>query len=170
MEDEREDKGRFVSFSTIGGSFSAKAVSFSVGIGGIIILISMIALFNGYSFREITNEKIAGTKIGFIFIVTTSIGLIAYQHKAKFTRNANSEHVRFLKQFTPFMVYSSRELEIKKLTLNQFVTTHSRENGGQDYRYITKIYYSDREIFSCPVRKWQFEEILPELFIDSEEI
>lgn len=170
MEDEREDKGRFVSFSTIGGSFSAKAVSFSVGIGGFIILISMIGLFGGYSIREITNEQIAGTKIGFIFIVTTSIGLIAYQHKAKFTRNANSANVRFLKQFTPFMVYSSRELEIKKLTLNQFVTTHPRENGGQDYRYITKIYYSDREIFSCPVMKRQFKEILPELFIDSEEI
>ena len=170
MEEEREDKGRFVSFSTIGGSFSAKAVSFSVGIGGFMILISTIALFNGYSIREIPNEQIAGTKIGFIFIVTTCIGLIAYQHKAKFTRNANSENVRFLKQFTPFMVYSSRELEIKKLRLKQSVTASSSENGRSSYRYITKIYYSDREIFSCPVPKRRFEEVVPELFIDSEEI
>ena len=44
------------------------------------------------------------------------------------------------------------------------------ESGSGSYQYTTKIYYNDAKIFSCKEHKSAFDEVLPELFINSKDI
>jgi|TARA_B110000438_G_C15540836_1_gene532702 hypothetical protein len=150
---------RVFTFSTYGNSFSKGVAHTSAAFSIFIIIISIVyGLGDGFSIREVLDE------VGIFFLYSTSVGLFAYQHKAKITRDINSFNVIFRKQFTPLIVYSRRELDIKKISLKQSRKYVSNESGSGSYQYTTKIYYNGSEIFSCKEHKSEFKEILPELF------
>lgn len=164
MEKGTHEEERLVTFSTYGNSFSKGVAHTSAAFSLVLIFVSMMGLYEGYTIREVIDE------IGVFLLFTTSIGLFVYQHKAIITRNTDSFTVRFWKQFTPLIVYSSRELDIKKLNLKQSRKWKTGGDGGSSYyEYTTKIYYNGSEIFSCKEQKSEFKEILPELFKNSEE-
>ena len=142
MEKGTHEDERVFTFSTYGNSFSKGVAHTSAAFSIFIIIISIVyGLGDGFSIREVLDE------VGIFFLYSTSVGLFAYQHKVKITRDINSFNVIFRKQFTPLIVYSRRELDIKKISLKQ-----------------SKIYYNGSEIFSCKEHKSEFKEILPELF------
>ena len=159
MEKGTHEDERVFTFSTYGNSFSKGVAHTSAAFSIFIIIISIVyGLGDGFSIREVLDE------VGIFFLYSTSVGLFAYQHKAKITRDINSFNVIFRKQFTPLIVYSRRELDIKKISLKQSRKYVSNESGSGSYQYTTKIYYNGSEIFSCKEHKSEFKEILPELF------
>lgn len=159
MEKGTHEDERVFTFSTYGNSFSKGVAHASAAFSIFIIIISIVyGLGDGFSIREVLDE------VGIFFLYSTSVGLFAYQHKAIITRDTNSFNVIFRKQFTPLIVYSRRELDIKKISLKQSRKYVSNESGSGSYQYTTKIYYNDSEIFSCKEHKSEFKEILPELF------
>ena len=159
MEKGTHEDERVFTFSTYGNSFSKGVAHTSAAFSIFIIIISIVfGLGDGFSIREVLDE------VGIFFLYSTSVGLFAYQHKAIITRDTNSFNVIFRKQFTPLIVYSRRELDIKKISLKQSRKYVSNESGSGSYQYTTKIYYNGSEIFSCKEHKSEFKEILPELF------
>ncbi len=164
MDEKSYEEERLLSFSTYGNSASKGIVQTSVTSSIFIVIISLIALYDGFTIREVIDE------IGIFLLFTTSAGLFAYQHKAIITRDTNSFTVIFWKQFTPLIVYSRKELDIKKLSLKQSKISKSTDGGSRYYEYTTKIYHNGSEIFSCKEHKSEFKEIIPELFENFEEI
>ncbi len=158
------DGGEVLFFSTYGNSASKGIVQASAAFSIFMIIISLGALYEGFTIREVIDE------IGIFLLFTASVGLFVYQHKAIITRETNSFTVSFWKQFTPLIIYSRRELDIKKLSLKQTRIRKTSEGGNSYYVYTTKIYSNGSEIFSCKEHKSEFKEILPELFKNFEEI
>tara|TARA_B110000438_G_C15353861_1_gene453302 strand:+ start:90 stop:587 length:498 start_codon:yes stop_codon:yes gene_type:complete len=164
MEKGANEEERLVSFSTFGNNVSAGIFKLSIVSSLVLIIFSMMGLYGGYTIIEVIDTT------GIFLLCSTSVGLFVYQHKAIITRENNSFNVIFRKQFTPLIVYSSQELDVKKLSFKSSrIRKVSSESGSIYYEYITKIYYNDSEIFSCKKPKWKFKEILPELFKNPEE-
>lgn len=161
MTREPHEEDQTASFVTYGSGVSRGIVQTSASFSIFIVLISFVGLYDGFTIREVIDE------VGVFLLITTSVWVLSYQHKAIITRDSNAFTIRLWKQFTPLFVYSERELEIKELSLKQSRFRNSTDGGSNYYQYNTKLYHNGTEVFSCNESRYEFEEILPELFRDA---
>lgn len=162
MTREPHEEIRSASFITYGSGTTRGIVQTSASFSIFIVLISFVGLYDGFTIREVIDE------VGVFLLITISVGAFSYQHKAIITRDPNAFTIRLWKQFTPLIVYSERELDIKELSLNQSRIRNSTDGGSSYYEHTTKLYHNGTVVFSCNEPKSEFEEILPELFRDAQ--
>ena len=119
------------------------------------------------SFVLITEGEFSGAEffgINGSYFVLVALGMVAtlsYQHKAVFTKNAGENKVHFWKQFTPYLIYARREIDVKDLSYwVEKTTTTDPETGSRDSSYKTYVYEGKKTIFVYNDKTDYFREIL----------
>ncbi len=119
------------------------------------------------SFVLITEGEFSGAEffgINGSYFVLVALGMVAtlsYQHKAVFTKKAGENKVHFWKQFTPYLIYARREIDVKDLSYwVEKTTTTDPETGSRDSSYKTYVYEGKKTIFVYNDKTDYFREIL----------
>ena len=146
----QETKQKFPGYTISGGVFKMAAFS----------LVFLSFVFNTQG------EFPPGEVLGFngTYFVLVALGMVAalsYQHKAVFTKKAGENKVHFWKQFTPYLIYARREIDVKDLSYwVKKTTTTDSETGSRDSSYRTYVYEGKKTIFVYNDKTDYFREIL----------
>ena len=97
----------------------------------------------------------------FVLVALGMVAALSYQHKAVFTKKAGENKVHFWKQFTPYLIYARREIDVKDLSYwVKKTTTTDSETGSRDSSYRTYVYEGKKTIFVYNDKTDYFREIL----------
>ena len=97
----------------------------------------------------------------FVLVALGMVAALSYQHKAVFTKKAGENKVHFWKQFTPYLIYARREIDVKDLSYwVKKTTTTDSETGSRDSSYRTYVYEGKKTIFVYDDKTDYFREIL----------
>ena len=89
------------------------------------------------------------------------VATLSFQHKAVFTKKAHEDKVHFWKQFTPYLTYARREIDVKDLSYwIKKTTSTDTETGRRDKSYTTYLYEGEMKIFVYGDKTDYFREIL----------
>ena len=146
----QETKQKFPGNTISGGVFKMAAFS--------LVFLSFVLITEG----EFSGAEFFG--INGSYFVLVALGMVAtlsYQHKAVFTKKAGENKVHFWKQFTPYLIYARREIDVKDLSYwVEKTTTTDPETGSRDSSYKTYVYEGKKTIFVYNDKTDYFREIL----------
>lgn len=127
---------------------------------GVIFVLSIVVLFEGWSIREVALEW---WRLRIAIIPLVTVASLSFQHRAVFMRKANENKIHFWKQFTPFLVYKKREFDVEDLSANTRTSTSTSDGGGKTTSYTTYVYQGDKQIFVFDGTKDDLCDLVPGL-------
>ena len=128
----QETKQKFPGNTISGGVFKMAAFS--------LVFLSFVLITEG----EFSGAEFFGINVSyFVLVALGMVATLSYQHKAVFTKKAGENKVHFWKQFTPYLIYARREIDVKDLSYwVEKTTSTDPETGSRDSSYKTYVYLS----------------------------
>jgi hypothetical protein len=133
---------------------------------GVIFVLSIVVLFEGWSIHEVALEW---WRLRFAIIALVTVATLSFHHRAIFMRKANENKIHFWKQFTPFFIYTKREFYVEDLSANTRTSTSTSDNGSRTTSYTTHVYQGEKQIFVFAGTRDDLCDLVPGLIRNSKE-